>query len=204
MKEITLKAKKRTEAGKKYTKKIRKQGFTPAIVYGGNEPIMCEIETKALKNVIYTDKVYIINLDIDGEIVKCIKKDAQFHPVSDLVLHLDFLQVFDDKDVKIFIPVKLTGFAEGVKQGGHLYQLKRYILVKGKPAQFPDELSFDITKLTLGKSLKISEVTIENLEVLEPASDVIAMVKLTRAAMSQADEEEGEGEGEGEETSTEE
>lgn len=194
MKEFNLKARKRTEAGKKYTKKLRKTGYCPAIVYGGNEPIMCEIETRSLKNLIFTDKVYLINLDIDGEIVKCIKKDVQFHPVTDEILHLDFLQVTDDKKIKIYVPVTLTGFSEGVKQGGHMYQLKRYILVNALASQLPDELVFDITHLTLGKSLKIADVVIDGLEVLEPKSDVIAMVKLTRAAMSQAEEEEGGGE----------
>jgi large subunit ribosomal protein L25 len=197
MQEFNLKARKRTEKGKKYNKKIRKQGYTPAIIYGDEKNIMCEIETKALKHLIYTDKVYLINLDLDGEIIKCIKKDEQFHPVTDEILHIDFLKIFDDKKVRIFLPIKLTGFAKGVKVGGHLFQLKRYMRVNAFPKDIPDQLQIDVTDLGLGKSLKIKELSFDNLEIHEPESDVVAMVKLTRAAMSKADSE---GEGEGEES----
>ena len=193
MQEFNLKARKRTETGKKYTKKLRKEGYVPAVIYGGEENILCEIETKALKHLIYTDKVYLVNLDLDGEVYKCIKKDEQFHPVTDDLLHLDFLRIFDDKKVKIYLPVKLTGFAVGVKTGGHLYQLKRYMKVNAFPKDIPDNLQIDVTNLGLGKSLKIEELSFDNLEILEPASDVVAMVKLTRAAMSKADAEKAEG-----------
>ncbi len=203
MKEFDLKAKKRTEAGKKYTKKIRKEGYTPAIVYGGEEPIMCEVFVKDLKNLIYTDKSYIINLDVDGQIIKCIKKDTQFHPVTDEILHVDFYQLNTEKPVKIYIPVRLEGFSEGVKLGGHLFLLKRYLNVKGNIANIPDEITLDITPLGIGKSLKIADIKIDNIEILEPAGDVVAIVKLTRAAMSEADSEEGAEGTEGEEAAEE-
>lgn len=198
MKEITLKANKRTETGKKYTKQLRKKGFVPAIVYGNKEPQKCELEIKSLKNIIYTDKVYIINLNIDGNITKCIKKDSQFHPVTDELLHIDFLRVFDDKEVKIYIPVTLTGFAEGVKAGGHIYLLKKYIHVKGLYTNFLDDIILDVTELSIGKSIKVTDLKLPKLEILEPPSEVVVMVKLTRAAMSQTDEDE-----ENEEESTE-
>ncbi len=189
MKEFELKAFKRTGKGKKYTNQVRKSGRIPAIIYGGEENIMCEVEVKALRHLIYTDKVYLINLDLEGEKIACIKKAEQFHPVTDEVLHLDFLRIFDDKKVKIYLPVKLVGFSKGVKSGGHLFQLKRYIRVKAYPKYIPDNLQIDVTEVGLGKSLKISEISFENLEVLDHPSDVVAMVKLTRAAMSKADEE---------------
>jgi len=188
MKEFQLKAYKRTGKGKKYTKQVRKSERVPAIIYGGEENIMCEVDVKALGHLIYTDKVYLINLDLEGEKIACIKKAEQFHAVTDEILHLDFLRIFDDKKVKIYLPVKLTGFSKGVKMGGHLFQLKRYIRVKALPKHIPDNLQVDVTELGLGKSLKISEVQFENLEILDHPSDVIAMVKLTRAAMSKADE----------------
>lgn len=192
---ITIKAKKRTEAGKKYIKNLRKKEMVPAIVYGGKEePLMVEISEKALKPLLYTDKVYLIDLDVDGEVTKCIKKAEQFHPVTDEVLHVDFLRIFDDKKVRIYLPVKLTGFAKGVKSGGHLYQLKRYIRVEALPKYIPDQLQVDVTNLGLGKSLKIEELQFENLTILEPVSDVVALIKLTRAAMSKADTEKEEGE----------
>ncbi len=171
--------------------------MVPAIVYGGqDEPLMVEISEKALKPLLYTDKVYLIDLDVDGEITECIKKSEQFHPVTDKVLHIDFLRIHQDKKVKIYLPVKLTGFAKGVKTGGHLYQLKRYIRIEALPKYIPDQLQVDVTDLGLGKSLKIEELKFDNITILEPSSDVVALIKLTRAAMSKADSEKEEGEDE--------
>lgn len=204
MKEITIKAKKRKNAGKSYTKKIRKQGYTPAIIYGIEEPLMCELKTKELKDLIYTDKVYIVNLDFDGELIKCIKKDEQFHPVTDDLLHLDFMRVSDEHKTTMYLPVNLVGFAEGVKQGGFLYKLKRYVKVRGFISKFPDNIELDITSLTLGKSLKISDLDLDDIEILEHPSAVIAMVKLTRTTIDAPEEEEEEEEAvEGEEEAAE-
>ncbi|MBN2891967.1 MAG: 50S ribosomal protein L25 [Bacteroidales bacterium] len=190
MKTITLKATKRVETGKKHNKILRKEGLVPGVLYGNEkENVLFAISVKELKNVIFTNKVYIINLDVEGEVYTCIKKDAQFHPVKDNTLHVDFLRVSEDKPVKMFIPVTLTGFAKGVQAGGHLYQMKHYINIKASLENIPDQLEIDVTNLTIGKSLQIKEMKHENIEILEPASDVVAMVKLTRAAMSKADSE---------------
>ena len=184
-----VEGKKRTEAGKKYTKKIRKEGLVPCVLYGGEDNIMFEINEKSIKKLIYTDKVYIIDLNLDGVNYKCIKKDSQFHPVTDNILHIDFLKISDDKKIKMYIPVKLNGFAKGVQAGGYLYQLKRYLHVSAFPKHLPDTIDLDITDLGLGKSLKIVDLAFENLEFIEHKSEVIAMIKLTRAAMSKADAE---------------
>lgn len=181
--------KKRTEAGKKYTKKIRKDGSVPCVLYGGSENIMFELNERSIKKLIYTDKVYIIELNLDGEIHRCIKKDSQFHPVTDNILHIDFLKIADDKLIKMYIPVKLNGFAIGVQAGGYLYQLKRYLHVRALPINLPDTIDLDITNLGLGKSLKISDLKYDNIEFIEHPSEVVAMIKLTRAAMSKADAE---------------
>ncbi len=190
MKNIVLKATKRDQIGKRVNKKLRKEGSVPGVLYGNNEEnIIFSISKKELKKVIFTNKVYIIKLDIDGVVYDCIKKDTQFHPVTDETLHVDFLRVNEENPIKLFVPVQLNGFPVGVQAGGHLYQMKRYINIKGLLKNIPDQLDIDVTNLALGKSLQIKELDIEGLEILEPASDVVAMVKLTRAAMSKADAE---------------
>lgn len=193
MQEFKLKAKKREKTGKKFNNELRKQGKIPANIYGGTEGnIMIEVEEKDLKKLLYTDKVYFVNIELDGQTIQCIKKEEQFHPVTDKVLHIDFLRTFEDKKVKLYVPVHLTGFAKGVKSGGHLFQMKRYLRVEGLPSNIPDFLEVDVTDLGLGKSLKINELKFDNLTILEPESDIIAIVKLTRAAMSQAEASEEE------------
>lgn len=193
MKSITVKVAKRTEKGKKYTKKIRKEGLVPGVLYGGKENVLFEVTNKELKKIIFTNQVYIIDLDVEGTVYKCIKKDVQFHPVSDDTLHIDFLEVQDDKPIELSIPVEVTGFAEGVKQGGFLFTMKRYIKIKALLKDIPDVVTVDVTELALGKTFTVSDLVIENVEILDIG--VIVMVKLSRTSMSAAgDEEEEEGE----------
>ncbi len=190
MKTIDIKVYKRDKLGKSSSRKLRKQGFVPCVIYGGKEVIHCYTPEKELKDLIYTPEVFLVNIDLDGEKkFQAIKKEAQFHPVSDRVLHIDFLEVNENKPVKVHMPVKLTGFAKGVQAGGQLYQLMRYIKVKGLVKDIPERLEVDVTDLGLGKSLKISDIKFDKLEVLEPESAVIALVKLTRAAISRMQEE---------------
>jgi len=189
MKEITLQASKRTETGKKYTKKIRKSELVPGVLYGGENPIIFEIADKELRRIIYTNKVFFVKLNIEGQVYSCIKKDVQFHPVTDKILHVDFLTVSEDKPVKMFVPVELVGFSKGVQAGGHLFRMKRYLNISAFMKDIPDVLKVDVTELDLGKSYKIEDLKFDNIEVHEPKSDVVAMVKLTRAAMSRVLEE---------------
>lgn len=189
MKEITLKATKRTQAGKSYAKNIRKKGLIPSIIYGTAEPIMVEIEEKQLQPIIYTNKSYFINIDVEGKTYKCIKQDAQFHAVSEQMLHIDFLAISEDKPVRLFLPIVLSGNSIGVQSGGHLYQLKRYLHTKALPKYMPDELVIDITNLDLGKTLQVKDLKFDNLELLDTPNDLVVMVQMTRAAVSQQQEE---------------
>ncbi len=188
MQEITLKAQRRAQAGKKYNKKLRHGDSVPGVLYGKkSENVLFSISEKELKKIIYTNKVFIINLDVDGEIHKCIRKDTQFHPVTDKTLHIDFLKVNETDPIKIYVPVALNGFAKGVQAGGFLYKMKLYLRIEALLKNIPDQVDIDVTELELGKSLQIKDIKLENINILEPASDVVAMVKLTRAAMSKAD-----------------
>ncbi|MDX9769390.1 MAG: 50S ribosomal protein L25/general stress protein Ctc [Tenuifilaceae bacterium] len=186
MKEISLNGSVRTETGKKFAKQIRREERVPAIVYGGKENLMITLVERELKDIIYTPHVYIINLSIDGKTYKAIVKEMQFHPVTDKILHLDLLQVFDDKKLTVALPVKLTGSAEGAKQGGKLTLTTRKLRVCGFPKDLPEMIEVDVTELGLGKSRLVSELSFDKFEIIEPKSTVIATVKLTRAARGAA------------------
>ncbi len=182
MQTIELKGSKRGVIGKKPTKELRKEGKVPGVLYGGNEVVHFAIDAKQLKSLVYTPNVYIVKLDIDGTQVDAIMQDIQFHPVSDNILHIDFLQIFEDKPVVIEIPVKLQGFAEGVKAGGRLSLEQRKLRVKGLPANLPDTLNIEISHLKLGQTVQVGTLSFDNLEVLNAKNSVVAAVKLTRAA----------------------
>lgn len=186
MKEISLNGSVRTETGKKFAKQIRREERVPAIVYGGKENLMITLVERELKDIIYTPHVYIINLSIDGKTYKAIVKEMQFHPVTDKILHLDLLQVFDDKKLTVALPVKLTGSAEGAKQGGKLTLTTHKLRVCGFPKDLPEMIEVDVTELGLGKSRLVSELSFDKFEIIEPKSTVIATVKLTRAARGAA------------------
>ncbi|NHB69295.1 50S ribosomal protein L25/general stress protein Ctc [Perlabentimonas gracilis] len=186
MKEISLNGSVRTETGKKFAKQIRREERVPAIVYGGKENLMVTLVERELKDIIYTPHVYTINLNVDGKAYKAIVKEMQFHPVTDKILHLDLLQVFDDKKLTVALPVKLTGSAEGAKQGGKLTLTTRKLRVCGFPKDLPEMIEVDVTELGLGKSRLVSELSFDKFDIVEPKSTVIATVKLTRAARGAA------------------
>ncbi|WP_066630433.1 50S ribosomal protein L25/general stress protein Ctc [Labilibacter marinus] len=182
MKKIELKGSKRTEIGKKATKELRKEDKVPGVLYGGEEVKHFVIEEKQLKALVYTPNVYIISLDIEGDKVEAILQDIQYHPVSDRILHLDLLQIADDKPVIIEIPVALNGFAEGVRAGGQLSLEQRKLRVKALPVNLPDTLDINIDHLKLGDSVQVGGLAFDNIELLNAKNSVVAAVKLTRAA----------------------
>jgi len=186
MKEFKLNGSLRTETGKKIAKQLRKNNEVPAVLYGGEKSILLSVAERDLKDLIYTPDVHIINLTINKKAYKAIVKEMQFHPVSDKVLHIDFLQVFDEKKLTIALPVKLVGSAEGTKQGGKLSLTKRKLRVSGLAKDLPETLKIDIADLGLGKSRMVSDLNFDKFEIIEPKSTVIATVKLTRAARGAA------------------
>lgn len=195
MKTIEIKGSFRTDLGKKATKQLRKEDRVPCVLYGGEEVVHFHANRMEFKELLYTPHAYLIDLKIDGKDYKAIVQDTQFHPVSDRVLHIDFLQISDDKSVSIGIPVVLEGFAEGVKKGGKLSLNMRRLRVRALAKDLPDELKINVTPIKLGKSLKVGELNFDNLELLDPASNVVCAVKLTRAARGAAgaadDDDEG-------------
>ena len=203
MKTVVVKGQKRETVGKKEAKKLRSQEIIPAVLYGGEEAIHFAVPFSELRKLVYTPSVYLIDLDIDGQVHKALMQDVQWHAVEEQILHIDFLRIQDDKPIKIEVPVTVSGHAKGIQAGGKLSKNLRRLKVKALAKDLPDTITVDVTELGIGQSIKVSEIEVENLELLDTKSNVIVGVNITRAAKSAAGEdgEEGvEAEGEGEET----
>ena len=186
MKTFELKGTERTDLGKKATKAERVVDNIPAVLYGGKENVHFTTTVSDVRKLVYSPEVFVVNLDIDGKKTKAIMKALQFHPVSDKVLHIDFLQLTEDKPVIVELPVKLEGLAEGVKAGGKLALEMRKLKVKGLYTQIPENIVIDVTELGLGKSIQVAKVSVDKLEILNAKNAVVAQVKLTRAARGAA------------------
>ena len=186
MKSFELKGTVRTDLGKKASKAERVSDNIPCGLYGGKDNVHFTTTVSDVRKLVYSPDVFIVNLDIDGTKTKAIMKALQFHPVTDKVLHLDFLKLTDDKPVVVEIPVKLEGLAEGVKAGGKLALEMRKLKVKGLYAQIPENIVIDVTALGLGKSIQVGAISVENLDILNAKNAVVAQVKLTRAARGAA------------------
>ncbi|MBR6251682.1 MAG: 50S ribosomal protein L25/general stress protein Ctc [Bacteroidales bacterium] len=189
MQTFDIKGSKREVGGKKAVKALRAEGKVPCIIYGeGKEGTPFAVPEADFRNLIYTPNVYIVNVDVDGDVKKAVLKDIQFHPLSGKILHVDFLEIRDDKAIELSIPVELQGNSEGVRAGGKLQLEMRKLIVKALPAQMPDRVVVDVTDLGLGKSKKVGELHFDNYEIVNAKSAVVVSVKMTRAARSSADE----------------
>ena len=193
MKEISVSGEKRATTGKKAAKELRKEGLVPCNLYGEKkgenglpEAVAFAIPAAQLRKVIYSPNVYVVNLTISGEAHKAVIKELQFHPTTDAVLHVDFFEVNETKPITIGIPVKLTGHAQGVRDGGRLSQAVRQLNVTAPYKQIPEILEIDVTALKLGKAIKVAELNFEGLEIATPAQVVVCSVKATRASRSAA------------------
>jgi large subunit ribosomal protein L25 len=182
MKTFQLEGSKREGTGKKAAKAYRKESLVPCVLYGGEEVIHFTVPKEATRKLIYTPEIFIVNLSIDGKKYNAILKDSQYHPVTDELLHADFLQIFEDKPVIIEIPIVLEGLAEGVKAGGKLSLEMRKLKVKGLYKNFPEKLTVNVETLGLGKTVQVGKLAFDNLEILNAKDGVVAAVKLTRAA----------------------
>ena len=199
MKTVVVKGQKRETIGKKESKKLRSQEIIPAVLYGGEEVIHFAVPFSELRKVIYTPSNFLIDLDIDGKTYKAMMQDIQWHAVDEAVLHIDFLQIHDDKLIKIDVPVKILGLAKGITAGGKLKINLRRLKVKALASDLPDTIDIDVTELGISESVKVGELDLDNLELLDNKSNVVVGVVVTRAAVAEEEElEEGE-EGEGEE-----
>ena len=193
MKEINVKGQKRSDLGKKASKEMRKEGMIPCNLYGEAkdangqpEAVAFMVPMAELRKVVYTPHIYVINLDIDGKKHTAIMKELQFHPVTDALLHVDFFEINEKKDISIGIPVNLVGHAQGVRDGGRMSLSIRKLVVKAPYKQIPEKLDIDVTAMTIGKSIKAGELNFDGLEIITPKDVVICSIKMTRAAAAAA------------------
>ena len=193
MREISINGQVREGLGKKASKMLRKEGLIPCNLYGEKkdanglpEALAFSVPFSELRKVVYTPHIYVVNININGTNHVAIMKELQFHPVTDALLHADFYEINDTKDITIGIPVKLNGLAQGVRDGGRINLSIRKINVKAQYKNIPEVLNIDVTNLGLGKSIKVGELSFEGLELVTPAEGVVCSVKATRASRSAA------------------
>ena len=197
MKEINVTGQKRSDLGKKATKLLRKEGLVPCNLYGeakdenGKPKAMAfAVPMTDLRKLVYTPHIYVVNLVIDGESHPAIMKELQFHPVSDALLHIDFYEIHEDKPITIGIPVKLNGLAQGVRDGGRLSLIVRKINVTAKYQDIPETLDIDVTNMTIGKSIKVGDLSFDGLEMATSKEVVVCTIKATRKSNAAAQAEE--------------
>ena len=184
MKTFELKGDLRNDLGKKATKAFRKEDKIPAVIYGGEDKTAIHfiVTNSDVRKLIYTPDIFLVDLTVGKDNYKAILKDVQVHPVTDEILHLDFLHVFEKTPIVIDVPVVLDGLAEGVKAGGKLSLDLRKIKVKALYNKVPEKVHIDVTALTLGKSIQVGELHFDGLELLNAKNAVVCRVQLTRAA----------------------
>ena len=201
MKEINVSGQKRSDLGKKASKLLRKEGLVPCNLYGEKkgengapEAFSFAAPMSELRKIVYTPHIYVIKLIIDGEEHTAVLKELQFHPVTDALLHDDFYEGNDQKPITIGIPVKLCGLAQGVRDGGRMNLSIRMIDVTAKYQAIPEHLDIDVTAMTIGKSIKVGELSFEGLEIATGKDVVVCSIKSTRNSRSAATAEDAEAE----------
>jgi len=193
MKTVSMSGSLRENVGKKDAKKMRNAGLIPSVIYGGKEQHHVAISVKDFKDLIFSPEIAFVKITVDGKEINAILQDIQYHPVSDNIMHADFLELVDGKEIVMGIPVKTTGTAPGILEGGKLQTKLRKLKLKALPADMPEFITLDISGLSIGNSIKVKEVEVEKASLLDAPNAVVVAVKVTRAAVSAGmDEEEGE------------
>lgn len=170
----------------KALKAMRRNSMIPCVLYGGEKNVNFSIKSADVRKLVYSPDIHYVNLNIDGEAHTAIIRELQFHPVKDTILHIDFLEINDQKPIVMEVPLKLEGLAVGVKAGGKMRQLMRTLRVKAIYTNIPDSLTVDVTDMGLGKARKIADLSYENLELINPKTAVVCMVAATRQSKDAA------------------
>jgi large subunit ribosomal protein L25 len=190
MKSVEIQGTLRTEVGSKYAQAERKAGNVPCVIYGGEAPVHFSAPALAFKSLVYTPEAKTATITVDGKTTAAVIQDMQFHPVTDALMHIDFIQLVEGKAVTMNIPVVLNGQARGVLNGGKLKMVLRTLSVRALPNELPDNIQLDITNLRIGKSIRVSDVVPAGYEILNADTAVIVTVKKARGAMDDENEDE--------------
>ena len=187
MKSLAISVKERENVGKSSSKALRNQGKVPCVLYGGEKQVCFFAHENDLRKLVYTSDVFLVDLDIEGKKTRCVMQDIQFHPVTDNILHIDFLRIFDDQSFKIELPINLEGNPIGVRNGGRLALNMRRLLVEGLSKDLPELITIDISEIKIGQAIRVSNLQLDNLNILNNEHDVIVAVKTARAAIQEDD-----------------
>ena len=184
MKTVLLSGSPRENVGKKDAKNLRKEGLVPCVIYGGKEQQFFFVREKEISKIIHSPEVYVIELDIAGVKRTATIKEMQFHAIKDVVLHVDFLEVIEGKPVVVSLPLSITGTSPGVLRGGKLQKKLRRLMVKGLIKDIPDKITVDISPLDIGNSIRVKDIKIENLTLLDKESSIVVGVQTARGAVA--------------------
>jgi large subunit ribosomal protein L25 len=188
MKSITIKGSERESVGKVATKALRNAGAVPCVLYGGNQPVHFSADERAFKTLVYTPNAHTVVIDLGDKTFNAVLQDIQVHPVSDKILHIDFFQLNESKEITMEVPVKIVGTSPGVLLGGDLRLNQRRLKVKALPKNLPDFIEANISELQMGNKLYVTKVETNNFKLMHPDNTVICQVKISRAAMKAAQE----------------
>jgi len=190
MKTVKLSGSLRENVGKKDAKSQRKLGRVPCVVYGGKEQVHFSADEKQFIPIVFTPEVMFVEIDLGEKNYKAILQDIQYHPVSDKIIHADFLELNDEREIKLDIPVHTTGVSKGVLRGGKLVIRLRKLPVKALPDFMPEEISLDVTGLNIGHAIKVKDVSIPNVTIMSNPFNTIVNVKTARGVVAAEEEEE--------------
>ncbi len=188
MKTIEIVGYKRANLGKSDSQELRNQGYVPCVVYGGNEQVHFYAPMILFRDLVYTNEAHFVHLNIEGEESKAILQEVQFHPVSEILFHADFLKITEDRKIKMSIPTRLVGKAPGVEKGGALVRKKAALMVYGFPKDMPDHVDVDVSQLDFHHAIKVADMKLEGLEFIDPKQSAIAAVEVPRAAKLAAED----------------
>ncbi len=189
MNSVSLSGSLRENVGKKDAKKLRAQGLVPCVIYGNGREIRFYTEAKSFKTILFTPETYIIDFTIDGQVCRTILQDIQYHPLSDEVLHADFLEVTEEKPITVTLPVRTEGTSPGVMRGGKLKVRIPRLKVKGLIKDLPDFVIVNISELNVNQAIRVKDLSIENVTPLVAANNIVCDVKAKKSAIAEETEE---------------
>ena len=189
MKSITIKGSERESVGKVSTKALRNAGAVPCVLYGGDQPVHFSADERAFQKLIYTPNAHTVVIEVgEGKSYNAVLQDVQVHPTTDKLLHIDFFQLFENKEITMEVPVKIVGTSKGVLAGGVLRLNTRKLKVKALPSNLPDFVEADITPLEMGNKLYVTKLVSDKYKLMHPDNTVVCQVRISRAAMKAAQE----------------
>jgi large subunit ribosomal protein L25 len=188
MKTVEIVGYKRANLGKSQSQQLRNEGNVPCVLYGGDKQVHFYAPMILFRELVYTNEAHFVHLNIEGEECKAILQEVQFHPVSEIILHADFLRIEENRKIKMNIPTRMVGKAPGVDKGGTLVRKKASLKVYGYPKDMPDHIDVDVSALDFHHAIKVADMKMEGLEFLDPKQSAIAAVEVPRAAKMAAEE----------------